>query len=210
MLDALSSKMVPRSRTLTARPRKITMSERLALAAFPHGLRDGQVSVLVGHESAFVHVPGQDPVQDRGAGQGGLSVDIRVRRVEGVQPEDQRLDVEYDVLDVVLHEGQQLQAAIRDRLPPDRGRVGQLAQGCLHAGHIALADLLGDEVTAGPQMRGDRGQVEWRVPVEDHVEGLWYRLEPVGADPEAEICRRIFAGQPHHVRIYVDPQSMTE
>ena len=35
---------------------------RLAWGAFPHGLRDGQVSVLVGHESAFVHVPGQDPV----------------------------------------------------------------------------------------------------------------------------------------------------
>src|SRR3984957_21305427 len=102
MLDALSSKMVPRSRTLTARPRKITMSERLALAAFPHGLGDGQVSVLVGPESAFVHVPGQDPVQGRGAGQGRLPVHIRMSRVEGVQPEDQRLDVVYHVLGVVL------------------------------------------------------------------------------------------------------------
>ena len=29
-----------------------------------------------------------------------------------------------------------------------------------------------------------RGQVEWRLPVEDHVEGLGYRLEPFAADPE--------------------------
>ena len=33
--------------------------------------------MLVGHESAFVHVPGQDPVEDRGAGQGGLPVHVR-------------------------------------------------------------------------------------------------------------------------------------
>ncbi len=36
------------------------VAARLASDAFPHVLRDGQVSVLVGHESAFVHVPGQD------------------------------------------------------------------------------------------------------------------------------------------------------
>lgn len=48
------------------------VAARLAQGAFPRALRDGRVPVLVGHESAFVHVPGQDPVQDRGAGQGGV------------------------------------------------------------------------------------------------------------------------------------------
>jgi hypothetical protein len=32
-------------------------------------VRDGQAPVLAGHESAFVHVPVQNPVEDRGAGQ---------------------------------------------------------------------------------------------------------------------------------------------
>jgi hypothetical protein len=58
-------------------------------------LGDDQVSVLVGYESTFVHVPGQDPIQDYGAGQGGHPVHVRVSRVEGVKPEGQRLDVTY-------------------------------------------------------------------------------------------------------------------
>jgi hypothetical protein len=65
-----------------------------------------------------------------------------------------------------------------DRLRLDRGRAGRLARGRLHAGHISLADLLGDEIAAGPQMRRDRAQVEWRMPVDDHVERFWYRLKP--------------------------------
>src|SRR6266567_4461751 len=60
---------------------------------------------------------GQDPVPDRGAGQGGLPVHIRMTRIEGVKPEDQRLDVTDHVLNVVFHESQQPQAAGRDRLP---------------------------------------------------------------------------------------------
>ena len=41
--------------------------------------------------------------------------------------------------DVLLQEGQQSQAAGR------WGRAGALAQSHLHAGHVPLADLLGDE-----------------------------------------------------------------
>ena len=96
----------------------------------------------VGNETAFVHVPGQDPVQDRGAGQGGPPVHIRVSRVEGVQPEAQRLDVTDYLLDVVRHEGQRPQAAGPDPLPPDRGRARRQAEGSFHARHVPLTNLL--------------------------------------------------------------------
>jgi hypothetical protein len=174
-------------------------------------LRDSQVPVLVRHEPAFVHVPGQDPVQHRGAGQGGLPVHIGVNKVEGVEPEDQRPDITNHVLDVVFHDGQQPQAAGRERLPLDHGGAHRLAQGRLHEGHIPLADLLRDEITAGLEVRRHRAQVEWRMPVDDHVEGLWYRLEPFTANPEAEIARRrVLACQSHHFGIRIDPQTMTE
>ena len=50
-----------------------------APGAFRRALHDGQISVLAGHESAFVHVPSQDPVEDHSAGQGGLPVHVRMR-----------------------------------------------------------------------------------------------------------------------------------
>jgi hypothetical protein len=155
--------------------------------ATPRAHRDRQVSVLVRHEPAFVDVPGQDPVQYRGAGQGGSPVHIRVTRVEGVEPEDQRFDITNHVLDVVFHDGQQTQAAAYECPPLDRRLAQRLAQGCLHIGHIPLTNLLRDEITAWLEMRRDGAQVEWRVPVDDHVENLWYRFEPFAANPEAEI-----------------------
>jgi hypothetical protein len=46
---------------------------------------------------------------------------------------------------------------------------------------------------------------------DDHVEHLWYRLEPFTANPEAQISRRrVLTCQPHHLGIRVDPQPMTE
>jgi hypothetical protein len=86
-----------------------------------------------------------------------------------------------------------------------------LAQCRLHAGHVPLADLLRDEVPAGPQVRGDRAQVEWRVPVDDHVKSLGHRLKPVAADPEAQIGRRrVLSRERHHRGVRVDSQPMGE
>jgi hypothetical protein len=109
-------------------------------------LRDGQVPVLVRHEAAFVHVPGQDPVQGRSTGQGRRTLDVRMLGVESIEPEQQRLNIADDIFNVIFHEGKQPQAAGRNYVPLDHGRARWLAQRGLHAGHIPLADLLGDEV----------------------------------------------------------------
>jgi len=55
-------------------------------------------------------------------------------------------------------------------------------------------------------MPRDRAQIERRVPVDDHLERLRDRLEPVAADPEAETGRgRFLRRELHHRRVRVDP-----
>jgi len=93
------------------------------------GLGDGEVAVLVRHEAALIHVPGQDPVQRLRAGQGRRTVQVRMGAVQTMKPEEQGFDVADDVFDVVLHEGQQPQPAARERLRLDGRRIDRLAQG---------------------------------------------------------------------------------
>lgn len=55
-------------------------------------------------------------------------------QLEGVQPEDQGLNVADDIFNVVLQESQRPQTTGRDRLRLNRRLARRLAKGRLHAG----------------------------------------------------------------------------
>src|SRR5487761_2246108 len=110
-------------------------------------LRNGQVAMLVCHESALVDIARKYPIEYIRIRNCRASWYVCVEHIERLQPKDKRFDVMYDIFDVVFPEVNDCQTYRLKSVSANHWLAQWLAQNSLDNLHVLLANLLRDEDT---------------------------------------------------------------
>src|SRR5829696_6735439 len=80
-----------------------------SLQAGLSALSDDEIPRLICDEPALIDIVSQDAIQYVHMSERGGTIKVGVKHIESLKPEYQRINVAYQIFDIVLHEGDQFQ-----------------------------------------------------------------------------------------------------